>query len=345
MKAKSINSFKQGGLRTWISGFAILLGVPLLIYVGYCWDLWGRYSLLSQYLFQCNCAAASQEARYPDEMDVIVSACTYEYAMLSPSGRLLSVREKNTEPNSIYLLDLQTGEKLPSPVPENSSFYFLTDNLLYASIGNGMREYILDRTTGNQYPIKEFRTLLPNAYIGKDANLELLVQALQQARYVFFRAYDGRIIALDPDFPNSGANNFTIDQFGIPGGDRYHVEQFLKQNNIPYQTILPDFPAQVTSPDGRFIARPDGIYLTKTGQKIVEGYSASNSVRGYSGNYFFARGWTYDGKAVIASKFLNPCLIETTFFISDDYSCYFEVHQPVLKIKLPEQYLSPNGIQ
>ncbi len=333
---------KQLRYRFWLICFISVLGIPWLLYYGYCWGWWGRHSLLLQYLFQCNCPTASQETRYPDSVDVIVPACAYESAMLSPSGRLLSVIEKNPESNSIYLLDLQTGEKIPAPVPKNGSFYFLTDNLLYVSIGYGMREYILDRTTGNQYPIQEFRTLLPNAYIGKDANLELLAQALQQARYVFYRAYDGRIIALDPDFPDSGANNFTIDQFGIPGDDRYHVEQFLKQNDIPYQTLLPDFPEQVTSQDGRFIARPDGIYLAKTGQKIVEGYSASRSIRGYSGKYFFARGWTYDGKAVIASKFLNPCLIETTFFISDDYSCYFEVPQPVLKIKVPEEYLAHN---
>jgi hypothetical protein len=345
MKMKSINSFKQGGLRTWISRFVILLGVSFLFYVGYCWGLWGRHSLLLQYLFQCNCPTASLEARYPRSVDVIVPACDYVYAMLSPSGRLLSVREQDSVANSIYLLDLETGEKIPFPLPEKSGFYFLTDNLLYVSISYGAEEYILDRMTGNQYPIQEFRTLLPNAYVQGDANLELLAESLRQSKYVFFRDYDGTIVALDPDFPSSAENNFIIDRFGIPGDNLNRTEQFLKENNIAYQAILPDFPEQVVSPDGSFVARPDGIDLVKTGQKIVEGYSASNSIRGYSGKYFFARGWTYDGKAVIASEFLNPCLIETTFFILDSYSCYFEVPQPVLKIKVPEEYLLPNGTQ
>jgi hypothetical protein len=295
--------------------------------------------LLLQYLFQCNCPAASTGARYPDEVDVIVSACRYGSSTLSPSGRLLAVYEKEPANGSPYILDLQTGEKIRFSLPENSGFYFLTDNLLYVSISYGAQEYILDHITATQYPIQEFRMLLPNAYIGGDANLELLAEALRQTKYVFYRDYDGRVIALDPDFPDSGANNFTIDRFGIPGEDLNRVEQFLMENNIAYQTILPDFPEQVISRDGRFVARPDGIYLVKTGQKIVEGYSASSSIRGYSGKYFFARGWTYDGKAVIASEFLNPCLIETTFFIFDEYSCYFEVPQPLIKIKVPEEYL------
>lgn len=330
---------KRPGPRFWLSCLAIILVMPLLLYYGYCWGWWGRHNLLLQYLFQCNCPTASQEARYPDSVDVIVPACTYEYAMLSPSGRLLSVREKDTGATSTYLLDLQTSEKIRFPLPENSGFYFLTDNLLYVSVSSGAEVYILDRTTGTQYPIQEFRTLLPNAYVQGDANLELLAEALRKAKYVFYRDYDGRIIALDPNFPSSGTDNFTIDRFGIPGDDLNRVEQFLIKNNITYQTILPDFPKQVVSQDGRFVARPDGIYLVKTGQKIVEGYSASNSIRGYSGHYFFARGWTDNGQAVIYSELLNPCLIETTFFIFDEYSCYFEVPQPVIKIKVPEEYL------
>jgi hypothetical protein len=103
---------KQRGCSFWIIRFAFLIGLTVLAYYGYCWGLWGRGSLLLQYLFQCSCLAASEEARYPRQVEVIVSACKYVSSRLSPSGRLLLVSEKKNESSTDYLLDLQTMEKI-----------------------------------------------------------------------------------------------------------------------------------------------------------------------------------------------------------------------------------------
>lgn len=340
LQAQTNSITKRRGYRFWLGCLTLLLAMPVLFYYGYCWGLLGRHSLLLQYLFQCNCPAASEEARYPKEVVVIISACRYGSSILSPSGRLLAVYEKEPVNVSPYLLDLETGEKIPLPLPENGRFYFLTDNLLYISFSYE-DNYILDRTNGDQYAIQRFLLSRPDAYLGGDVNPTLLAEVLRQAKYVFFRDQDDSIVALDPNFPTSTENSFLIDRFDIPGENPNRTEQFLKEYNIIYETILPYSPDEVLSPDRRFVARPDGIYLLKTGQKIVEGYSASNSIRGYSGKYFFARGWAYDGKSVIYSKFLNPCLIEVTFIGMDGYTCYIEVPQPVLKLKVPEEYLLP----
>jgi hypothetical protein len=99
---------KPRGYRFWLPRIVLLLGLPLLFYYGYCWGLWGRGSLLLQYLFQCTCPPASEEARYPEEVDVIVPACRQSYVELSPSGRLLAVREEQAGLPSTYLLDLQS---------------------------------------------------------------------------------------------------------------------------------------------------------------------------------------------------------------------------------------------
>jgi hypothetical protein len=335
-QAETRNTPKQHRYRFWLTCFTIILGLPLLIYYVYCWGWWGQGSLLLQYLFQCNCSSASEEARYPDEVDVIVPACDYVSSMLSPSGRLLSVRE---EDSGRMLLDLQAGEKTPFLLPENGRFYFLTDNLLYVSLSYE-ENYILDHTTGDQYPIQRFSSLRPDAYEGGHANPTLLAEALRQAKYIFFRD-DGTIVALDPEFPTSAEKNFITGWFDLPVRDSMQVEQFLKENNIVYQTILPDFPAEVVSPDGRFIARPDGIYLVETEERVVVGYAASRSYRPYSGKFFSARGWTYDGGGVIYSDFLNPCLIEASLFIFDNPRCYYEVPQPIVLLKIPEEYLLP----
>ena len=322
----------------WLSCLVFLLGAPVLIYFGYCWGVWGRQSLLLQYLFQCSCPATSTEARYPKEVEVIIPGCIKTGVIPSPGGRLLYVREQNKELASTYLLDLQTREKIPFVPPEVGSFSFLTDDLLYISLSfNEM--YILNRITGEEYPIHRFTSLYPNARENGYVYQSLLAEALDKAKYIFLIDQDDTVVTLGTDFPASSDDTFVFGQFDIEGFDADRVEQFLRSNNIVFQTILPYYPQEVLSPDRRFVARPDGIYFVKTGEKIVEGYSASNSIRGYSGRYFFARGWTDNGQAVIYSEFLNPCLIETTFFIFDEHSCYFEVPQPVIKIKVPEEYL------
>jgi len=333
---------KRRGYRFWLGCFALLLGIPLLFYYGYCWGLWGRSSLLLQYFFQCSCPAASEEARYPDEMDVIVPACQHANSRLSPSGGLLYVRETESRPTSTYLLNLQTYEKIPFTLPE-SAFYFLTDDLLYVIPHYGGNEYILNRITEEQYPIQEFTSLYSNAYINGNFNLGLLAEALRAAKDVFLIS-NNIVVALAPDFPASSKHNFLVNRFDIPGRGSDRVEQFLQEYDIVYQTVSVSFPEEVVSQDGRFVARADGIYLVETGQKVVEGYSASRSYRAYSRKYFMVRGWTHDSTSVIYSKFLNPCLIETSGFFLDSPVCFYEVPQPVLKLKVPEKYLSPAKI-
>jgi hypothetical protein len=158
MQTKNTDPFKQRRSRRWTSCFALLWGLPLLLYFGYCWGVWGRHSLFLQYLFQCHCPSASEEARYPKQVDVVVPACGYVNSILSPSGRLLYVRENNDKITSTYLLDLQTNQKITFTLPEGSN-YFLTDELLFLSLDYGGGEYILDRSTEKQYPIQSFLSL------------------------------------------------------------------------------------------------------------------------------------------------------------------------------------------
>jgi hypothetical protein len=326
---------KQRGYRFWLGCFVLLVGMPFLLYYGYCWGWWGRQSLLLQYLFQCNCPPASEETRYPDEVDVIVSACPQARARLAPSGRLLYVNEEKSGIATTYLLNLQTMERIDvtnQPFPS-----FLTDDLWF--VESGIDDYIIDRITGMRYPIQRFVYSRPDAEINGETNLTLLVESLRQAKHVFLiGASQDTVIALTSDFRTDPERNFLTNQFDIPD---FNMEQFLRENNIVYQTVLPDFPDEAVSQDRGFVARADGIYVAKTGQKIVEGYSTSRFYRAYSRKYFAVRGWIYDNSGVIYSKFLNPCLIETNFFILDAPGCFIEVSQPVLLLKVPEEYLLP----
>jgi len=327
MSTETNQSPKQRGYRIWLIRIALLLGLPLLFYYGYCWGWWGRSSLLLQYLFQCGCSVASNEARYPEQVDVIVPACRYASTRLLPSGRLLYVQEKWFLYSSAYLLDLQTDKKITIALPKGP-FYFLTDNLVYVSSGE---EYILDWANEKQYPIQKFVYSRPDAYVDGDANLRLLAEALHRAKYVFLINDIDTVVALASDFVVNPEHNFITDRFDIPGFGTNRMEQFLSENSIVYQSIPANFPGEAVSPDGRFIALHDGIYLVETNQKIVDAHPSR------------LRGWIYDSRRVIYSSD-GPCLIQTNFLIFDDTACFFEVPQPVLKLKVPEEYLLPAEI-
>lgn len=293
-----------------------------------------------QYIFQCGCPVASDEARYPEHVDVIVPACRNVSSMLSPSGRFLYLHEKKVWRTSGYLLDLQTMERVKATDQSPSSF--LTDNLWFFE--SGLEDDIMNRTTGKQYPIQTFRYWQENAYINGELNLELLVAALNQADQVFLTPNYGTVVVLMHNFFTNQGQGFTFDRSDFPKWDTNQIEQFLQENNVNYQTILASFPGEAVSPDGRFVARADGIYLVETGQEIVEGHSSRGLVHTIRGRDFSVRGWTYDGSGVIYSNFLNPCLIQLGYpFADGPPACFFEVPQPILKLKLPQEYLSPTS--
>jgi hypothetical protein len=316
----------QRGYRFWLGCFTLLLGLPLLFYYGYCWGLWGRSSLLLQHLFQCGCPPASEEARYPDEVDVIVPACQRVDTAVSllPTGHFLYLRKESEGSISTQLLDLQTMER--TKVTDRRLSSFLTDDLWF--VEGGVEGTIIDRRSEEQYPIKTFRFWRADSYVNGTPNLELLLTTLREAERIIFTQNNDTVIVLMSEFPTNLEKNFTFDRSDIPGGDANRVEQFLQENNIPYQTVLSEFPREVLSPDGKLIARDDGIYSVETNQLIVKAPP------------FLVRGWTHDGLSVIYSS-RSRCLFPISLPFADDTACFTRVPQPVIKLKVPEEYLLP----
>jgi hypothetical protein len=330
---------KRQRRRFWLGCFTILLVLPVLLYYGYCWGLWGQHSLLFQYLFQCKCPFTSEERHYPVEVDIVVSAYRNANVRLSPSGRFLYVNEHRNTLASSYLLDLETHQKIEFAV-QTDYIYFLSDDLVLFSLNyGGGEEYILDRSTGEQYRIPKFRSLHPEAVINGDADLSLLAEALRKAKHVFLINDIDTAVAITPDFPASPENNFITNRFDIPGEGPHRIRLFLQEYSISHQFISSNLPEDAVSPDGRFIAHPDGIYLIDTGERIVEGHFVRKFL---SKQYFSVLGWTHDSSGVIYSKFPEPCLIEWGLGI-EYHTCYYEVSQPRIKLKVPEEYLVPGA--
>lgn len=324
-KTKPTRSLRKPRLIQKISLGFLLFVASFIFFYGYCWGWWGRNSLLMQYIFQCGCPVSSHEMRYPERVDVVIPACDHNGVILSPSGRLLYVNKYTLWDDLSYFWNLQTDEKISYTFPSGSK-YFLTDDLIFYE----NKEYILDRTNETQYPIQRFLAWSPDSYVNGEINLSLLAKALRNAKNVYLIDND-IVVALTP--------NFLTGWFDIPGNESHRVEQFLQENEITYQYISGGYSSEAISPNGKFIAKLDGIYLTETNQKVAEGFSATGEYRPTSGKYFRVTGWFYDGNSVIYSKVGDVCLIEMSIFVGQ--VCIIKVPQPVLKLKVPQEFLLP----
>jgi hypothetical protein len=327
MHVQTINSFKLGKAQIGIGCFAILLALPFLLYYGYCWGLWGRNSLFLQYFFQCRCPFASEEWRYARQVDVIVSACQNPISSrLSPSGRFLYVSQEDAGLISRILLDLETKERVDAIEQPFSSF--LTDDLWF--LQEGLDYYIIDRITGVQYPVEKFVFSRPNAQLDRAVNQPLVLESLRQSEQIFLVGPStDTVVALAADFRTHPERIVLFDRFDLPDSN---TQQFLQEHHIAFELILPDYPHEVVSPNGKLIARDDGIYLIETNQRIVKAPPS------------LVNGWISNGEGAIYSSY-GLCLIHTFLPFADDTGCEIRVRQPVLLLRVPAKYLSPQEVQ
>ncbi len=306
-----------------------------------------------QYIFQCACPTASDEARYPERVDVVIPACRHNAIRLSPSGRMLYVATRVLWNDADYLLDLQTGERTPvsierstaqvfgKPAPPKGSVHFLNDALIFHTF-YGIDEYILDRMNGVKYPIQAAQQLQPSIYSMGNVDPNLLLNALLQVDQIFLidEAFQP-VIALSLDFRTHPESTFIFNALDFPGDEPNRVEQFLKGNKIAYHYIPGIFTDKALSPDGKLIAREDGIYLVETDQKIVNGYPGIEPFDPSRGKYFALRGWVYDSTGALYSSSRGLCLMQ--IFFMNETECIIKVPQPVLKLKVPQEYLLPTS--
>ena len=309
----------------------LLLGLGVVGYYSYCFGLWGRGSLLLQYLFQCGCPGFSGELRYPREVDFIMSACRREEIILSPSGRLVMVLPKARIDGyaTAKVLNLQTNDKTSLRLPDGHS-YFLTDDLMYifAYFGSDHEggDHILDLRTNTMYPIQTFRQWSPDSFVSGNADPIKLAEALRRAGSVYYIKHHRRIVALPQDLARIPDQAFLSSAFDVPDeGDVNRVEPFLQENNIHYEPVYALSGSDSLSPDRKFIARNDGIYLAATDQLIVEA------------PFEGVEGWVYDGRGAIYTG--RGCVF--LFSLPGlDMSCLAWINQPVILLKVPEEYLS-----
>ncbi len=289
-----------------------LLAVILLVFM--------CFNLSEEILFWKLCT--EQDRDIPTNTEVLVSSCKKPVVRGVPGGEVLFVHEVRT--GKIYLLDLQTGEKRKVPndplllkkgIFLSSELVWLNGSLVGPDNPSYRPHYILDLRDGKRYELLDLNWLPL-----KDGKFDpQYYDYIKSADQVFLNHRMQSVIVLSSDLGQGRNVIFRKSSLDTQEwGER--LELLLRKLIVRYEII--DFSLYhtgVPSPTNKYIARFDGIYLTKTNQLVPTD----------GGMFGYFRGWYYDESGLVVQG--GGYHLMTLPGIS---SIYY-VPSPVLKLRLP----------
>lgn len=259
-------------------------------------------------------------------VEVVVSACDNpSLRSLSPDGKYMIYVTYQSES---WLRNLETGEVRPTL----AGSHWLNNNLVlggavWGGVGEQQAKFaIWDVTDDSITPIQWVQGIegaTTRLEDGSQMFSSEVVQWFQNAEQVYYIKQKKWAIALGADFKNHSETNYilasrTSGQYWKPES----ILDFLADNYISYteidRTIINGSARE--SSDGRFIVRSDGFF-TADGQKIGPYIEAGPAVYG----------WAYDDSGVYAQH------------IRSGEMWVIPKAQPILKINLPLEYMSPEA--
>lgn len=329
----------------------ILVAIPFLVWLGFCQGWWLQQNLWAHYWWQCQCGPEFEQSLYPDNVEIIVSACRDpRSAVISPDGRYMVVKLRDTsEEPEFILLDLVNGQEKPFPYlpayARADEMGFWTDTLFLAQEENS---YLKIKDETNRL-VQEYDNDFKLVDVTNDKILNLTVlkdfsealEAFQGADRVLVRLGDSgwstepAALALAVDPTDKFAENYVLT---YPKRRTFPESQlkFFSENNINYEISDPCWvPAsrekECVSHNSYFVVKYDEI-CTIGGQPIT---SLIKKYRPLSTGVY-GIGWSHndDGfymrlgrRYIIESGWITPA--------------YFPIPQPIVKLKVPEDYLQP----
>ena len=308
----------------------LLLAAGLLywvVYWAYCWGWWGQGNKILQYVFQCQCPTESEEARYPENIDVLFSACDEPGSVrLSPSGRYWQIALNGKR----YFYDYQTGQLRPDFLPGKA--YFLTDEYIAQLNSNGslhFKDYTAYLYNFSGERLLQFNLLQINHDLSLDTTT---INALRAASNVY--VFQNWAVVLAKDTLQNPTANYVL---GAPDNRSLSIEEIekvLQEYEFDYEIPSPN----IASHNG--LMQSDhrrGIVLTATGQTIVPNYQPANNPYHLS---ITADQWVYDDRGTLWYNSSTPYL-----FPAGPGPIVFQfgpkLTQPILLLKIPLDYLTP----
>jgi hypothetical protein len=274
-------------------------------------------------------------------VEVIVSACEWPIMTdLSPDGRYISYWTATTNGSQSWLLDTVTGERRKNT---SCGISWLTNAVRLGawtpSDGYSWEFKVCDINDGSEVSAQWVEGMAGTVTQQGDGTRiydPKVVQWFQNAEQVYFIAWHRWAVALGPDFKSHPENNYVM---AIPRRGSYWIEddilKLLNDNQIAYTVIsYPNSGYAGVSHNGQF-ATPlfrDGFY-TVDGTRIGPLYG--NLTNGYK-ECCTAYGWAYDDSGIY---------VQGDTVGSGGMFPYPAKAQPILKLNLPDEYLSPAALQ
>lgn len=354
----------------FVVGFSLL---PLFLRVGYCQSWWGKESLLFRSWWLCTCSEDFEQSLYPENVEVLVSACecedghratraglTVELPVVAieacsvsptiqeiPGGHLLFVER--------YFIDLYTGERIPFTPPGRIEYWITEDLFRYEKNGD---DYVF--SIKQQVDIRSANIFITKPDLLSDAgeiNFVGLSDFLKQMKAII--VYNGithsHAIAIDED--GGGAKVYFLYDDYFAQNQQGDLVAYLNAYGIPYEEYAPDersplplYETIATSPSGQWYAKDDEIYQTGTEHLVYDlglVISPHLSPRFKTGGTFpfYPCCWRADERAVVLQRWHKPSTISPFLGIPlppplDGWiGLFFGVPQPVLLITLPDEVL------
>ncbi|MBI3241909.1 MAG: hypothetical protein HYZ49_06400 [Chloroflexi bacterium] len=261
-------------------------------------------------------------------VEVVVSDCHAPYLdSTSPDGKYMVYADDR----GYWLRDLLTGKEKSLPA---FSPYWLSGTLILQTAGGGVQQrqfWAYDVTDGTQTPLQ---------WIAGKANFFRALPAIQQAAVIYYGAdeRDPIIVALAVDFKDYPLGSYALTPPSTrQGGDGEDeaLLAFLQDNQIPYTKFRGKYyyDDPLPSHDGQLLAKGSQIVDT-TGNLIVRTLDPNRDI------YLISpvAGWAHDDSGVYLqhTQSTGPISILTPLLVGHK-------DQPILKLKVPLQYLSPEA--
>lgn len=209
-----------------------------------------------------------------------------------------------------------------------AAHYWLNDSLVLQTTGgsDNWQFLVYDLTDGTKTPLQ---------WIYGRHNFTRVLPAFQQAEIVYFAPdkRDNFAIALMPNFKDLPASNYVLTlpptfQGGL--GEEESIVNFLQDNHIPYIELRSKYfyrSPPLPSHDGRLVAKASRI-TDQAGNIIVQPTDSLSPITG----------WAHDDSGVYLQHPMTggPVSVMTPFLL-------WPKDQPILKLKVPLQYLSPEA--
>ena len=267
-------------------------------------------------------------------VEVIVSACEApRLYSISPDGKYLLYTANRHGKYQSLLQDTTVGEERPAFAMGR---FWLSDTLFV----NGFVPQIMvaDVSDESLIPLQWVQNIPEATFRNENDTLAFSPEVrnwFRSAEKVYFISWYRWVIALGPDFKNHPEGNYILATPNTArAGDEETIMKFLKDNQIAYTEVgYPNNGSDLISHNGRFVmpSRGTGGFYTVEGTKIGPFYDFIRDRK-----CCLAYGWAYDDSGIYVQG--------STEGSSSTVPSPGQV-QPILKLNLPPEYLSPEALQ